>query len=274
MSKDIRIICLLGKGTYGRVYLAYDGKNGRYVAIKKIKCKEEEGVPASALREIHILKKNKHENIVKMYDVQFEEYKTNEICLNIYLEYMDYDLHKYIYEYGFLTKNNIPIILKNILKGVYYLHKNRYIHRDIKPQNILINENNEIKLCDFGLSRQLSNTNRKYICEVTTLWYRAPELFENDQNYTIAIDMWSIGCIFAEMIIERPLLPGENNNEQIKLLENLNNLQCENLKAQIEKIIDELEYEGSKLLFNMLEFNPKTRISSKKSLQSKYFWSI
>ncbi|XP_077829053.1 cyclin-dependent kinase 3 isoform X5 [Macaca mulatta] len=182
----------IGEGTYGVVYKAKNRETGQLVALKKIRLDlEMEGVPSTAIREISLLKELKHPNIVQLLDVVHNERK-----LYLVFEFLSQDLKKYM---DSTPDSELPLHLIKLLQGVSFCHSHRVIHRDLKPQNLLINELGAIKLADFGLARAFGVPLRTYTHEVVTLWYRAPEILLGSKFYTTAVDIWSIGCIFAEM---------------------------------------------------------------------------
>jgi cyclin-dependent kinase 2 len=204
----------IGEGTYGVVYKARLATHGgRVVALKKIRLDTEcEGVPSTAIREISILKELDHKNVVSLLDVLYCDRK-----LFLVFEYLDYDLKKFMDKHA-PTGIPIPTVKKylyQLLEGVAYCHSNRVLHRDLKPQNLLISVQGCIKLADFGLARAFGVPVRTYTHEVVTLWYRSPELLLGSQYYSTPVDIWSIGCIFAEMITKRPLFPGDSEIDQL-----------------------------------------------------------
>ncbi|XP_071881901.1 cyclin-dependent kinase 3 isoform X2 [Anas platyrhynchos] len=188
----------IGEGTYGVVYKARNKRTGQLVALKKIRLDSEtEGVPSTAIREISLLKELKHPNIVRLLDVVHSQKK-----LYLVFEYLNQDLKKYIdsSQTGEFPLSLVKNYLFQLLQGVSFCHSHRVIHRDLKPQNLLINEAGAIKLADFGLARAFGVPLRTYTHEVVTLWYRAPEILLGCKYYSTAVDIWSIGCIFAEMV--------------------------------------------------------------------------
>lgn len=204
----------LGEGTYGVVYKAQDRQNQDIVALKRIRLdSEEEGVPCTALREISLLKQLKHPNVVRMHHVLHSDKK-----LTLVFEFCDGDLKKYLDANGPPELQVVKSFLHQLLKGIAYCHESRVLHRDLKPQNLLINTKGELKLADFGLARQFGIPVRNYSHEVVTLWYRAPDVLLGSRRYTTSIDLWSTGCIFAEMIMAEPLFPGTSPDDQLDLV--------------------------------------------------------
>jgi len=203
----------LGEGTYGVVYKARDVQTGETVALKKIRLDAEEGgIPSTAMREISLLKQLQHPNIVRLYDVILTDQK-----LTLVFEFLDQDLKKYIDSFGDsgLDAPTTKSFLWQLLKGINHCHENRVLHRDLKPQNLLINRDGELKLADFGLARSFGIPVRSYTHEVVTLWYRSPEVLLGSRHYSTPIDMWSVGCIFAEIASGRPLFRGRNEKDQL-----------------------------------------------------------
>ena len=205
----------IGEGTYGVVYKAKDRVTGEVVALKKIRLDaEDEGIPSTAIREISLLKELQHQNIVRLYDVVHTERK-----LTLVFEYLDQDLKKYLDVcHGGLELPVMRSFLYQLIRGVAYCHQHRVLHRDLKPQNLLINREGELKLADFGLARAFGIPVRSYTHEVVTLWYRAPDVLMGSRRYSTPVDIWSIGCIFAEMSNGRPLFPGTSEQHQLQLV--------------------------------------------------------
>lgn len=208
-----RLEGMLGEGTYGVVYKARDNKTGEIVAIKKVKMDKgnEEGFPITSLREINILLSCNHPSVVGVKEVVH-----NGDDIFMVMEYMEYEL-KLLME---ATKQPFSIgevkyLMKSLLEGVKYLHDNWVLHRDLKTSNILLNKEGELKICDFGLSRQYGRPLKPYTSLVVTLWYRAPELLLGQKQYSTAIDMWSVGCIMAELLAKQALFQGKTEVEQL-----------------------------------------------------------
>ena len=204
----------IGEGTFGMVFKAeyigdsqYAQKNRipKKVALKKIKMEDsKEGFPITALREIMIMKKCHHEDILEILEIVTSKiYTKNNKKQEVYLvfEYMEHDLSGLSLSKYKFNLPQIKYIMYHLLKAVQYLHKNNIVHRDIKCSNILINNNGKIKLADFGLARNIiPNNTKKYTYKVVTLWFRAPELLLGETLYTTAIDVWSCGCVFGELL--------------------------------------------------------------------------
>lgn len=199
----------ISEGAFGVVYKAKNKISGQIVALKKVKISDNknEGVLKSVIREISILKDLNHENIVKLIDTNIQQDK-----MYLTLEYFEFDLYKYM-KSNIIDEKMIKKYLLQMVKAIQHCHSNRVIHRDIKPANILIDREGNLKLADFGLARII--TNRAYTAEVITMWYRAPEILLGCHNYSTPIDIWSIGCVFAEMVLDRPLFPGDSEMDQL-----------------------------------------------------------
>ncbi|KAL3277345.1 hypothetical protein HHI36_012696 [Cryptolaemus montrouzieri] len=218
MEKLDRFIKLgtAGEGTYGVVYKAKNKLTGKNVALKRIKLEkfynkgDSEGVPSTAIREICLLKNLKHSSIVELLDVM---YSTDKLYL--VFEYLDLDLKNIWITQKSLSRELIRSYMKQLVEGMAYLHTRTILHRDLKPQNLLIDREGHIKLADFGLSRSFSLPTRTYTHEVVTMWYRAPELLLGSKIYCTGVDIWSLGCILAEMIIKKAFFPGDSEIDQL-----------------------------------------------------------
>jgi cyclin-dependent kinase 5 len=204
----------IGEGTYGTVHKAKLKESGEVVALKFVRLDEDdEGVPSAALREICLLKELKHENIVMLKDVLHHKLK-----LTMVFEYCEQDLKRFFdASRGKISPQTVQSFYYQLLQGMQFCHAHNILHRDLKPQNILINKNRILKLADFGLARAFGIPVRSYSAEVVTLWYRPPDVLMGAQEYTTSIDMWSAGCIFAEIAnAGKPLFPGNDVDDQLK----------------------------------------------------------
>lgn len=209
----------ISEGTYGIVYRARDKKTGEIVALKKVKMnigrKEdclEYGFPISSLREINILLSFDHPSIVNVKEVVMDDHDS----VYMVMEYMEHDL-KWLMEsmkQPFST-SEVKCLMLQLLEGVKYLHDNWVLHRDLKTSNLLLNNQGVLKICDFGMSRQYGSPLKPYTSLVVTLWYRAPELLLGAKKYSTAVDMWSVGCIMAELLAKKPLFSGTTEVDQI-----------------------------------------------------------
>ena len=256
------------------------------MALKKIRLEnEDEGVPSTAIREISLLKETQHQNIVKLKEVIHEPSK-----LYLIFEYVEHDLKKFMN----LTKAPVPpatvkSFLYQILCGVAYCHSHRIIHRDLKPQNLLIDKHNIVKLADFGLARAFGLPVGTLTHEVVTLWYRAPEIMLGQKQYSLPVDIWSIGCIFAEMAMKKPLFMGDSEIDQIfKIFQLLGTpdettwpgiTQIKDFKPTfpkwksqpIAKKVSGLDSLGLDLLAKMIALEPSKRISAKAAMAHVLF---
>ncbi|VDK52309.1 unnamed protein product [Anisakis simplex] len=206
----------LGEGTYASVYKGRSRLTDKFVALKEIRLEQEEGAPCTAIREVSLLRELKHANVVTLHDIIH-----TDRMLTLVFEYVDRDLKQYLDEcIDYINMHNVKLFLLQLLRGLNYCHKRRVLHRDLKPQNLLINERGELKLADFGLARAKSVPTKTYSNEVVTLWYRPPDVLLGSTNYSTHIDMWGVGCILFEMISVsgRALFPGSAVDEQLLLI--------------------------------------------------------
>ncbi|KAJ6834766.1 cyclin-dependent kinase G-2 isoform X1 [Iris pallida] len=204
----------IDEGTYGVVYRAQDKKTGEIVALKKVKMeKEREGFPLTSLREINILLSFHHPSIV---DVKEVVVGSSLDSIFMVMEYMEHDLKGLMETMKQpFSQSEVKCLMLQLLAGVKYLHENWVLHRDLKTSNILMNNCGELKICDFGLSRQYGSPLKPYTHLVVTLWYRSPELLLGSKEYSTAIDMWSLGCIMAELLAKEPLFSGKTEFDQL-----------------------------------------------------------
>ncbi|XP_014785734.1 cyclin-dependent-like kinase 5 isoform X2 [Octopus bimaculoides] len=273
--------------TYGTVYKAKNRDSHEIVALKRVRLDDDdEGVPSSALREICLLKELKHKNIVRLHDVLHSEKK-----LTLVFEYCDQDLKKYFDSCnGEIDLDTVKSFMYQLLRGLAFCHSNNVLHRDLKPQNLLINKNGELKLADFGLARAFGIPVRCYSAEVVTLWYRPPDVLFGAKLYSTSIDMWSAGCIFAELAnAGRPLFPGNDVDDQLKRIFKLLGTPIEDTWPGVSQLPDYKSYpiyhvsttwpqvvpklnsKGRDLLQRLLVCNPSQRLSSEEGMQHSYF---
>lgn len=221
---DYRASQTIGSGTYGVVCSALQHSTGKQVAIKKIMNIFENCVLAKrTLRELKILRHFNHENVIRILDILKLKQDSESPC-DVYLvmDLMETDLYQIIRSKQVLTDDHIRYFVYQIACGLKYIHSANVIHRDLKPSNLLVNGNCSLKIADFGMARCVSSDegdrNSLMTWYVATRWYRAPELMLFKQKYTGAVDVWSVGCILAELLGRRPIFPGNNFTNQIQLI--------------------------------------------------------
>ena len=218
--QQYNLIGKIGEGTYGLVFLAKTkspANRGKSIAIKKFKqSKDGDGVSPTAIREIMLLREITHENVVKLVNVHINH---TDMSLYLAFDYAEHDLYEIIRHHrdkgnNLINQYTVKSLLWQLLNGLNYLHSNWIIHRDLKPSNILVmgegEEHGVVKIADFGLAR-IYQAPLKTLFDngvVVTIWYRAPELLLGAKHYTSAIDMWAVGCIFAELLTLKPLFQG------------------------------------------------------------------
>ncbi|KAI9221715.1 CMGC/CDK/CDK7 protein kinase [Blastocladiella britannica] len=220
-SQRYRLVKMVGSGAYAKVYRGVDVVNNRIVAVKQIRVglmmQSEMGMDLSAIRELKVLQELHHPNIVDLIDV----YRKG-MNLNLVLEYLETDLEKIIRDPALTFQEaDIKSWMLMMLRGIAWCHRNWVLHRDLKPNNLLIARDGQLKLADFGLARDYGQDpciSRPMSPNVITSWYRPPELLLNARQYAFAVDMWSAGCIFAELLNRAPFLPGKSDMEQLVLI--------------------------------------------------------
>ena len=266
----------------------FKGRNrqtGEIVALKEIYLDLEEGAPSTAIREISLMKELKHENILSLYDVIHTDNK-----LILVFEYMDKDLKKYIDSRGDqLDYAQMKSFIYQLLCGVAFCQESRVLHRDLKPQNLLINQKNQLKLADFGLARAFGIPVNTFSNEVVTLWYRAPDVLLGSRAYNTSIDIWSVGCIVAEMYTGRPLFPGSTNEDQLQIIFRILGTPSELTwpgvsqfpeyepnfpiypRQDLRNVVPQLDPLGIDLLSRMLLMRPELRIRATDAIQHPWF---
>ncbi|XP_070812914.1 cyclin-dependent kinase 15 [Pituophis catenifer annectens] len=197
----------LSEGPHSVVCKGISRIYNQLVALKVISLNTEEGIPFTAIREVSLLRSLKHANIVLFHDI----FQTKE-SLTLVFEYMHTDLAQYMSQHpGGLHPHNVMLFMFQLLRGLAHIHKCHILHRDLKPQNLLLNCYGELKLADFGLARAKSLPNQTYSAEVVTLGYRPPDVLLGATDYSSDVDIWSAGCIFVEMLHGQPLFPDVSN---------------------------------------------------------------
>jgi non-specific serine/threonine protein kinase len=253
------------------------------VALKEVRLDFEEGTPSTTIREISLMKELKDESILSLQDVVHTENK-----LLLVFEYMDMDLKKYMElrgDRGRLDSITVKSFMRQLLRGIAFCHHNQVLHRDLKPQNILVNQKGQLKLADFGLARAFVIPVKTLSNEVVTLWYRAPDVIPGSHTYNTSIDMWSAGCIMAEMYLGRPLFPGRTDEDQLQSIFRLMGTPSERswpgfsrfpeykpnfqiyTPQNLGLIIPQIDHLGVDLLNRMLQLRPELRISAADALR-------
>ncbi|GAW12777.1 hypothetical protein ANO14919_021480 [Xylariales sp. No.14919] len=288
------------EGAYGWVARAKEIKTGKVVALKRLKLDHDEsmrtGLPETGLREIQILKDCSHKNIVKLQEVVVGEDTSRIENIFLVLEFVEHDLKSILEDMPepFLA-SEVKSLLLQLASGVTYLHEHWILHRDLKTSNLLLNNRGRLKIADFGMARYVGDPAPKLTQLVVTLWYRAPELLLGTKTYGAPIDMWSVGCIFAEVLTREPLLPGQNEVDALtkifelcgiptdeswpgfRRLPNARTLRLpsKNAPASTGSVIRArfplLTAAGSALLSGLLSLNPDARPTARQMLQHAYF---
>ncbi|KAL1818942.1 hypothetical protein DCAR_0415173 [Daucus carota subsp. sativus] len=211
----------IGRGAYGIVCSILNTETNEMVAVKKIANAFDNYMDAKrTLREIKLLRHLDHENVIAITDVIPPPVRREFTDVYVGMELMDTDLHQIIRSNQGLSEEHCQYFLYQLLRGLKYIHSANIIHRDLKPSNLLLNANCDLKICDFGLARH--NTDDEFMTEyVVTRWYRAPELLLNSSDYSAAIDVWSVGCIYMELMNRKPLFAGKDHVHQMRLLTEL-----------------------------------------------------
>lgn len=232
LDKRYSNLKLIGRGAYGSVASAWDDLRKTNVAIKRTKLMHTDisinrRIKAKrVLREVKLLRHlNAHENVITIHDfITIPSPDDNDTAdafddTYIVLDLMESDLQQIIASSQPLSKRHHRYFLYQILRALKYIHSAHIIHRDLKPSNILVNGNCDVAICDFGLSRGISDEFNNGLTEyVVTRWYRAPEILCEASSYGKSVDIWSVGCIFAELLGRKPLLRGTNPIHQLAII--------------------------------------------------------
>ncbi|KAK1901148.1 Cyclin-dependent kinase 4 [Dissostichus eleginoides] len=272
----------IGGGAYGTVYKARDTESGQFVALKSVRVQtDQNGLPISTVREVALLKRLEqfdHPNVVRLMDVCATQRSDQETKVTLVFEHVDQDLKTYL-------ERAPDDLMRQLMCGLAFLHSNRVMHRDLKPENILVTSQGQVKLADFGLAR-IYSCHMALTPVVVTLWYRPPEVLLQS-SYATPVDIWSTGCIFAEMFRRKPLFCGESEVDQLGKILQVIGLPSEDewptdvslsrkhfpslLPRPITDFVPEINELGAQLLLKMLTFDPLKRISALNALEDAYF---
>merc|ERR550525_1448711 len=293
-------IAKIGQGTFGEVFKARCRTDRtKIVALKKVLMEnEKEGFPITALREVRILQLLNHENIVNLLEI-CRQYSRHKTTFYLVFDFCEHDLA------GLLSNINVKFspgeikkVMQQMCEGLFYIHTNKIIHRDMKAANILITKTGTLKLADFGLARAISINKagqpNRYTNRVVTLWYRPPELLLGERNYGAAVDMWGAGCIMAEMWTRSPIMQGNTEQHQLTLIAQL----CGAISPEVWPAVQSLDLynkleipRGSKrrvkerlkpyvkdayacdLIDKLLLLDPAKRIDTDHALNHDFFWT-
>lgn len=297
MHIDAKYIKLekLGEGTYANVFKGTNIHTNETVALKEIKINAEEGAPSTALREIALLKRIQHPNIIRIWDVIH-----SEKVLTLVFEFLECDLKRWMdTKKGSLSCSCIRGIMLQLLAGLSHCHSHKIMHRDLKPQNLLLTGRGELKIGDFGLARVYGIPVAGFSSEVVTLWYRAPDVLLGSTTYSYAIDMWSVGCIMGELFLGKPMFAGKNKEDQLMKIfsllgvPNANNwpnlhkdfptYNAESWSALLlqnaangsaltmEKIDSLMDDQAKDLMMKLLQFDPQKRITATEAMKHPFF---
>uniref|UniRef100_A0A146P5N6 cyclin-dependent kinase n=1 Tax=Fundulus heteroclitus TaxID=8078 RepID=A0A146P5N6_FUNHE len=288
--EEFQCLNRIEEGTYGVVYRAKDKKTDEIVALKRLKMeKEKEGFPITSLREINTILKAQHPNIVTVREIVVG---SNMDKIYIVMNYVEHDLKSLMetMKQPFLP-GEIKTLMLQLLRGVRHLHDNWILHRDLKTSNLLLSHKGILKIGDFGLAREYGSPLKQYTPIVVTLWYRSPELLLGAKEYSTAVDMWSVGCIFGELLTQKPLFPGKSEIDQInKIYKDLGSpsekiwpgyselpavkkmsfteYPYNNLRKRFGALLSD---QGFDLMNKFLTYCPSKRISADEALKHEYF---
>lgn len=289
-SQRYEKIQFLGEGQFATVYKAKDIEVGNIVAVKKIKAgsriEAQDGINRTALREIKILQELSHRNCIGLLDVFSQGSMSN---VSLVFDFMDTDLEVIIKDNTIiLTTANVKNYMIQTLQGLEYLHMNWILHRDLKPNNLLVNASGILKIADFGLAKLYGSPNRLNTHQVVTRWYRSPELLFGAKQYGTCVDMWALGCILAELLLRLPFLPGESDLDQLLRIFQVFGSPTEESWPGVKSLSDYVEFKSCSpvplknifiaagddlldVLEGLLSLNPLARKSCTDALNMPYF---
>lgn len=291
--EEFQCLNRIEEGTYGVVYRAKDKRTDEVVALKRLKMeKEKEGFPITSLREINTLLKGQHPNIVTVREIVVG---SNMDKIFIVMDYVEHDLKSLIetmkHKKQVFLPGEVKCLIQQLIRAVAHLHDNWILHRDLKTSNLLLSHKGILKVGDFGLAREYGSPLKEYTSIVVTLWYRAPELLLGCKEYSCPIDVWSVGCIFAELLAMTALFPGKSEVDQLnRIFKDLGtpnervwpgydqlplvkkmtftDYPVSQLRKKFATLTSEL---GLSLLQGLLTYDPKQRLTAEMALKHSYF---
>lgn len=291
--EEFQCLNRIEEGTYGVVYRAKDKRSDEVVALKRLKMeKEKEGFPITSLREINTLLKGQHPNIVTVREIVVG---SNMDKIFIVMDYVEHDLKSLIetmkHKKQVFLPGEVKCLIQQLIRAVAHLHDNWILHRDLKTSNLLLSHKGILKVGDFGLAREYGSPLKEYTSVVVTLWYRAPELLLGCKEYSTPIDVWSVGCIFAELLAMTALFPGKSEVDQLnRIFKDLGtpneriwpgydqlplvkkmtftDYPVSQLRKKFATLTSEL---GLSLLQGLLTYDPKQRLTAEVALKHNYF---
>lgn len=284
-ASDYRKLENLGEGTFGVVTKAEKSDTGEIYAIKKIRGRASKtGQDQPTLREIMLLQELRHDNVIRLQEVYVHNGN-----LNLVFEFCRTDLERVIQDKAMvLDAARIKAYVLGTLRGLAYCHESWVLHRDMKPGNLLLSEDGVVKLADFGLARVFGSPDRKFTGQVVTRWYRAPEILFGAKFYGSAVDLWSVGCIFAELMLRVPYFPGTSDIDQLARVFTALGTPDESTWPGLTSLPDYVAFqpvpgtpfrdvftaaddESLSLLAKLLTFSPSERVSAADALKHPYF---
>lgn len=299
VPRQYTVLDLIGQGAYGVVCAARDELTHDDIAIKKIESAfEHVTYTKRTLRELRILRHLRHENVIDIRGIFMPGHKNTFEDIYVVSELMETDLASILKSPQVIMDDHCQFFLYQILRGMKYVHSAQVIHRDLKPRNLLVNANCDLKICDFGLARMNFHDREFQPCPMTeyvcTRWYRATEVLCSWINYTSAIDVWSIGCIFAEMLMRKPLFPGKNTQHQLQLiisflgtrgndeLQKIPNEKCRRFinsmphtpEKPFPEVFKGIPSSAIEFLYATLQFDPDMRVTVVEALQQPYLCQL
>ncbi|GAA6023980.1 hypothetical protein JCM10207_006841 [Rhodosporidiobolus poonsookiae] len=283
-TKDKKV----GEGTYAVVYLGKEATTGRKVAIKKIKVGQfKDGLDMSAIREVKFLQELRHPNVIELLDVF-----SSKQNLNLVLEFLPTDLEAIIRDKSLVfQQGDLKSWMLQMTLGLEFCHRNWVLHRDLKPNNLLVKADGTLKVADFGLAREYADEGAKMTCQVVTRWYRAPELLLGARSYSTGVDQWAAGCIFAELMLRVPFLAAETDLEQLNTIFQALGTPDEAVwpgfthlssgatfdkkpRTDLRLLFSAASPDAIDLLEGLLAYDPRKRITARAALSHPYFSAL